>query len=114
MSKIEVYVPFDGKRDVLVAYFENQGVIWLGGLPVTDLTLPADASEEQVRDIAVDFTYAKYIDKSDYIIGETDFFRCVWSWRWTCRMEYRPQRMGETSLGSILNQSHHPHHTPMT
>lgn len=74
MSKIEVYVPFDGKRDVLVAYFENQGVIRLGGLPVTDLTLPADASEEQVRDIAVDFTYAKYIDKSDYIIGETDFF----------------------------------------
>lgn len=74
MSKIEVYVPFDGKRDILAAHFEKQVGIRFDGLPVTDFTLPADASEEQVRDIAVNFAYENEIDKLEYIIGETDFF----------------------------------------
>lgn len=74
MPKTEVWVPFDGKRDALVAYFENMDVIRVGGIPVTEITLPADADEEDVRDIAVDFAYGNQVDGSEWVIGETDFF----------------------------------------
>lgn len=73
-GKTGVFVPFEGKREALVNYFENDGVRHLGGLPVSVVSLPADATEEEVVKVAEEFAFDNYVDSNEYAFGdEPDF-----------------------------------------
>ena len=73
MSKVGVFVPFEGKRDVLASYFERDEVIHFSGIPVADISLSPEATDEEIREVAEDFAYEKFVDSTECVIGETDF-----------------------------------------